>query len=126
MQSITDLDSLTGQEVRQAFALHDLQFGWLQQVIFQVEEAYLVVSVEEDSDEIILSILTELNVEALAGQFSRTQIANQRKRIGWLWRMTNSRGYDDGFQVEFDDREGTNVQLIAEASQIRMTIFQRF
>ena len=40
--------------------------------------------------------------------------------------MTNQRGYEDGFQLEFDDREGTTVQLVAEASQLKLYIFQRY
>ncbi|MFD3003631.1 DUF6334 family protein [Pontibacter toksunensis] len=126
MESIVDLDDLTGKEVLNAYALHDLEMGWLQQVVFQVEKEYLVIAVDVDSDEVILSILPKLNFAALEQQFSRTQISNQRKKINWLWRMTNQRGYEDGFQVEFDDREGTTVQLVAEASQLKLYIFQRY
>lgn len=126
MESIVDLDALTGKEVTQAYALHHLEMGWLQQVVFQVEEEYLVVAVDADTDEVILSILQKLDFAALEQQFSRTQISNQRKKISWMWRMTNQRGYEDGFQLEFDDREGTTVQLIAEASQLKLYIFQRY
>lgn len=126
MESTIDLDALTGKEVTQAFALHDLEFGWLQQVVFQVEGLYLVVAVDDDNDEIILSVLPQLDFAALERHFSRTQISNQRKPISSIWRMTNQRGYEDGFQLEFDDMEGTNVQLLAEASQLKLTIFQRY
>ena len=126
MESITDLDALTGKEVTHAYALHDLEIGRLQQVVFQVEDGYLVVAVDTDDDEIILSVLPELNYAALEQQYSRSQISNQRKKISAIWRMTNHRGYEDGFQLEFNDREGTTVQLIAEASQLKLYIFQRY
>lgn len=126
MESTADLDNLTGKEVTHAYALHDLEMGWLQQVVFQVEGSYLVIAVDTDDDEIILSLLPELDYSVLEQQFSRTQISNQRKKISWMWRMTNQRGYEDGFQLEFDDREGTTVQLIAEASQLKLYIFQRY
>ena len=125
MESIVDLDALAGKEVTNAFALHDLELGWLRQVVFLVEDAYLVVAVDADTDEMLLSLLPELDFTTLEQQFSRTQISNQRKRISWLWRMTNQRGYEDGFQVEFDDAEGTNVQLVAEGSQLYITIFRK-
>ena len=125
MESIVDLDALAGKEVTRAFALHDLELGWLRQVVFLVEDAYLVVAVDADTDEMLLSLLPELDFTTLEQQFSRTQISNQRKRISWLWRMTNQRGYEDGFQVEFDDAEGTNVQLVAEGSQLYITIFRK-
>ncbi|MCC9138123.1 DUF6334 family protein, partial [Pontibacter silvestris] len=99
MESIVDLDTLTGKEVLEAFTLHDLEQGWLQQVVFQMEEVYLIVAVDKDSDEVVLSVLPELNFPALEQQFSRTQIANQRKKISWIWRMTNQYGYEDGFQL---------------------------
>lgn len=126
MENPTDLDSLTGKDVTQAFALHELAFGWLQQVVFRVEEVWLVVAVNEQTDEIILSILPELDFGALERQYSLTRIANQRKKISWLWRMTNQHGYEDGFQLAFDDAEGTNVQLLAEASQLQLIIFRRY
>lgn len=126
MESTVDLDVLTGKEVLKAFALHDLELGWLQQVVFQLEDMYLVVAVDADDDEIILSLLPEPDFTALEQQFSRTRIANQRKKISWMWRMTNQRGYEDGFQLEFDDREGTTVQLVAEAAQLKLYIFQRY
>ncbi|SFG43627.1 hypothetical protein SAMN05421739_102517 [Pontibacter chinhatensis] len=121
-----DFDALPGKVVLEAFALHELEFGWLQQVVFRLEDGWLAVGVKEDTDEIILSILPELDVRAMEQQYSFTQIANQRKTIGWLWRMTNQYGYEDGFQLAFDDEEGTNVQLLAEASQLKLTIFQRY
>ncbi|RDV17066.1 hypothetical protein DXT99_00680 [Pontibacter diazotrophicus] len=126
MENTVDLDALTGKEVTHAYALHDLETGWLQQVVFQVEDMYLFVAVDTDDDEIILSLLPELNFTALEQQFSRTQISNQRKKISWMWRMTNQRGYEDGFQLEFDDMEGTTVQLVAEAAQLKLYIFQRY
>ena len=121
-----DFDELAGKVVLEAFALHELEFGWLQQVVFRLEEVWLAVGVNEDTDEIILSILPELDIQAMEQQFSFTQIANQHKTIGWLWRLTNQYGYEDGFQLGFDDEEGTNVQLLAEASQLKLTIFQRY
>ena len=126
MDDTVDLEALSGKNVTHAFALHDLELGWLRQVVFQVEDVYLVVAVDADSDQIILSVTPELDFGALEKLFSKTQIANQRKQISYLWRMTNQNGYEDGFQLEFDDREGTNVQLLAEASQLRLTIFQRY
>ncbi|WP_162053760.1 DUF6334 family protein [Pontibacter pamirensis] len=126
MESTVDLDDLTGKEVTHAYALHDLEKGWLQQVVFQVEDKYLTITVDADDDEIILSLLPELNFTALEQQFSRTQISNQRKKISWMWRMTNQRGYEDGFQLEFDDMEGTTIQLIAEALQLKLYIFRRY
>ncbi|WP_161890234.1 DUF6334 family protein [Pontibacter russatus] len=125
MESTVDLEALAGKEVTLAFALHDLEFGWLRQVVFLVEDVYLVITVDADTDEVLLSLLPELDFTALEQQFSRTQISNQRKRISWLWRMTNQRGYEDGFQVEFDDAEGTNVQLVAEESRLYITMFRR-
>ncbi|WP_439880237.1 DUF6334 family protein [Pontibacter sp. MBLB2868] len=125
MNTIFDLDSLPGKHVLQAYALHDLEFGWLQQVIFQVEDVYLVIAVEGDTDEVSVSILSEIDPETLEQQFSKTSISNQRKKIVWLWRMVNQNGYEDGFQMEFDDRERTNIQLIAEASRLKLLIFQR-
>lgn len=121
-----DFDELPGRVVLEAFALHELEFGWLQQVVFRLKEGWLAVGVKEDTDEIILSILPELDIPVMEQQYSFTQIANQRKTIGWLWRMTNQYGYEDGFQLAFDDEEGTNVQLLAEASQLKLTIFQRY
>ncbi|MCX2739634.1 DUF6334 family protein [Pontibacter anaerobius] len=126
MEELPNLEALAGTDVTQAFALHELAFGWLQQVVFRVGEVWLVVAVNEQTDEIILSVLPELDFGMLERQFSLTQISNQRKKISWLWRMTNQHGYEDGFQLEFDDAEGTNVQLLAEASQLRLTIFQRY
>ncbi|WP_169728060.1 DUF6334 family protein [Pontibacter actiniarum] len=123
---MTELDGLTGKEVTQAFTLHDLEQGWLQQVVFQVEDTYLVVKVDADTDEVILDLLAAMDLQALDKQFSRTQLSNQRKRISYLWRMTNQRGYEDGFQLEFDDMEGTSVQVLAEASRLYLTIFQRY
>ncbi|OKL41943.1 DUF6334 family protein [Pontibacter flavimaris] len=126
MESLTDLDALSGKEVTQALALHDLTYGWLEQVLFRVEEVWLAVRVNADTDEIILAILPELDTEALERQFSFTQIANQRKTIAWLRRMTNQYGYEDGFQLAFDDAEGTHVQLLAEASQLRLIVFREY
>lgn len=126
MDNALDLDTLTGKTVTQAFALHDLEFGWLLQVLFQVEQVWLQIAVNEDTDEIILAILEDLDLGALEQQYSLTQISNQRKEISQLWRMTNQQGYEDGFQVEFDDMDGTCVQLLAEASQLRLAIFQRY
>lgn len=126
MDNALDLDTLTGKTVSQAFALHDLEFGWLLQVLFQVEQVWLQIAVNEDTDEIILATLKDLNLGALEQQYSLTQISNQRKEISQLWRMTNQQGYEDGFQVEFDDMDGTCVQLLAEASQLRLAIFQRY
>ncbi|WP_276499093.1 DUF6334 family protein [Pontibacter litorisediminis] len=126
MESPIDLDNLTGKEVTQALALHELTYGWLQQVVFRVEEVWLVISVNEDTDEVVLSVLPELDFAALEQQYSFTQVSNQRKKIAWLWRMTNQFGYEDGFQLAFDDVEGTNVQLLAEASQLQLHIFQRY
>ncbi|WP_299756689.1 DUF6334 family protein [uncultured Pontibacter sp.] len=126
MDNALDLDTLTGKTVTQAFALHDLEFGWLLQVLFQVEQVWLQIAVNEDTDEIILSVVPELDFGALEQQYSLTQISNQRKEISQLWRMTNQQGYEDGFQVEFDDMDGTCVQLLAEASQLRLAIFQRY
>ena len=126
MESTVDLDDLTGKEVLNAFALNDLQFGWLQQVVFWVGDSYLIVAVDADNDEITLAMQPDLDSDALEQQFSRTQISNQRKKINWMWRMTNQRGYEDGFQLEFDDVEGTTVQLVAEASQLKLYIFQRY
>lgn len=125
MESTVELDLLTGKEVWNAYALHDLEMGWLQKVVFRVENMYLVVAVDAD-DEILLSMLPEPDLAALEQQFSSTQISNQRKKINWMWRMTNQRGYEDGFQLEFDDVEGTTVQLVAEASQLKLYIFQRY
>ncbi|TPE43708.1 DUF6334 family protein [Pontibacter mangrovi] len=122
----TDLEALAGKDVTQALALHDLAYGWLQQVLFRVEDVWLAVRVNEDTDEIILTILPELDVAVLERQFSFSQISNQRKKLNWLWRMTNQHGYEDGFQLAFDDAEGTNVQLLAEASQLQLHIFQRY
>ncbi|GAB3530483.1 hypothetical protein GCM10027443_11150 [Pontibacter brevis] len=126
MESTVDLDALIGKEVLNAFALNDLQLGWLQQVVFRLEDAYLIVAVDEDTDEVTICMQPELDFEELEQQFSRTQISNQRKKINWMWRMTNQRGYEDGFQLEFDDMEGTTVQLVAEASQLKLYIFQRY
>ncbi|MCJ8165769.1 DUF6334 family protein [Pontibacter sp. E15-1] len=125
MDNTVDLDALTGKEVLQAFALHDLELGWLQQVVFQMEDRFLTVAVNTETDELILSLLPELDFAALGQRFSTTRIANQRKRLSYIWRMTNQRGYEDGFQLEFDDVEGTTVQLLAEASQLKLYIFQR-
>lgn len=121
-----DLDELAGKEVSNAIALHDLKNGSLQQVVFQVEGQYLVFSVEADSDEITCSVVPELDFHALGQQFSNTRISNQRKRISYIWRMTNHRGYEDAVQLEFDDVERTNVQLLAEGSQLILTIFRRY
>ncbi|PRY13656.1 hypothetical protein CLV24_10526 [Pontibacter ummariensis] len=126
MESIIDLEALTGKEVRQAFALYDLDHGWLEQVVFQVEDVFLAVAVDMDYDEVTVSVLPELDLRALEQQFSRRQISNQRKRISYIWRMMNQRGYEDAFQLEFDDLEGTNVQLLAENAQLRLSIFQRY
>lgn len=82
MKSMTELDGLTGKEVTQAFTLHDLEQGWLQQVVFQVEDTYLVVKVDADTDEVILDLLAAMDLQALDKQFSRTQLSNQRKQIG--------------------------------------------
>ena len=125
MESTVDLDDLTGREVTQAFALHDLELGWLRQVVFRVEGIYLVIAVDAASDELAISVLPALDFTALDQRFSRTPISNQRKRISYIWRMTNQRGYEDGFQLEFDDVEGTNVQLIAESSQLKLFIFRK-
>lgn len=125
MENTPDLDALTGKEVRHAYALHSLEHGWLEQVVFQVEELYLVVAVDADTDEVIVSILPALDFAALDQRFSRTRIANQRKKISSTWRMTNHRGYEDGFQLEFDDVGQTNVQLIAEASSLALTVFNK-
>lgn len=125
MESTIDLEALAGKEVVNAFALHDLEQGWLQQVVFRVEDIYLVVAVDADYDEVVISVLPELDFMVLDQHYSRTQISNQRKKINWIWRMTNQRGYEDGFQIEFDDVEGTNVQLIAESSQLKIFIFQK-
>jgi len=125
MENIMDLDTLTGREVTRAFALHDLERGWLQQVVFQVEDIYLAVAVDADTDELKLTVQPAFDFMEAAQQFSRTQISNQRKKISYIWRMTNQSGYEDGFQLEFDDREGTNVQLLAEAAQLKLFIFQR-
>lgn len=126
MGSTVDLDTLTGKEVLEAFALRNYEHGCLQQVVFQVEELYLVIAVNSDSDEITLSILPEFDFTAQEQQFSKTTIANQRKTISWIWRMTNQYGYEDGFQLEFDDVEGTSVQLLSEAAQLKLYIFQRY
>ena len=125
MNSITDFDTLAGKTVTRAYALHDLELGWLQQIIFQVEEVFLVAAVNADTDEVVLSILPEVDFKMLEQQYSITPISNQRKKINWIWRMTNHLGYDDGFQLEFGDEEQTNVQLIAEASCLKLYIFQR-
>lgn len=125
MEDITDFDILTGKEVTHAYALHDLENGWLQQVLFQLEDMFLLVSLDTDSDEVVLSLLQEIDFELLDRQFSRTQIANRRKKILYIWRMTNQRGYEDGFQLEFDDVEQTHVQLIAEGSSLVLTIFNK-
>ncbi|AKD02202.1 DUF6334 domain-containing protein [Pontibacter korlensis] len=126
MDNTADFELLVGKEVTQAFALHDLEYGWLQRVIFQVDGMQLLVSVNPDTDEIAAFILPEIDFLALEQQFSFTQISNQRKRISRIWRMTNQLGYEDGLQLEFDDMEGTNVQLLAEASQLKFTIFRRY
>lgn len=125
MESTVDLDALPGKEVVHAFALHDLEQGWLQQVVFRVENIYLVVAVDADYDEVMISVLPELDFRALDQRYSKTQISNQRKKINRIWRMTNQRGYEDGFQLEFDDREGTNVQLIAAGARLDITIFHK-
>ena len=125
MKSTAELDALAGKEVIEAFALHDLELGWLQQVVFQVEDIYLVVAVDAATDEVLLSLLSELDFTAPEQRFSRTQISNQRKRINWLWRMTNQQGYEDCFQLEFDDRERTNVQVLAEGARLYITVFRR-
>ncbi|WP_266202882.1 DUF6334 family protein [Pontibacter kalidii] len=126
MEIFDKLDSFTGKAVTQALALHELEFGWLQQVAFQIEGVWLVVGVNEETDEVMLSILPEPDFRALEQQFSFTQISNQQKQIAWTWRMTNQHGYEDGFQLAFDDVEGTHVQLLAEASQLRLTIFRKY
>ncbi|GAA4442125.1 hypothetical protein GCM10023188_41450 [Pontibacter saemangeumensis] len=126
MESFVDLDTLTGKQVINAFALHDLQQGGLRQVVFRLEDLYLVVAVEAASDELVISVQPELDVAALELRFSRTPISNQRKHISYIWRMTNQRGYEDGFQLEFDDVEGTNVQLIAESAQLKLFIFRKY
>jgi hypothetical protein len=120
-----DLDELVGKEVSHAIALNDLKTGWLQQVVFQVEGQFVIFSVEADYDEIICSIAPELDLNTLGQQFSSTRISNQRKRISYIWRMTNHQGYEDAVQLEFDDVERTNVQLLAEGSQLLFTIFRR-
>ncbi|GAB3821627.1 DUF6334 family protein [Pontibacter rugosus] len=125
MENASDLDELTGKEVTNAFALHSLEHAWLEQVIFQVEEKYLVIAVDADYDEVIVSVLPALDFRLIDQQFSRTQISNQRKKISAIWRMTNQRGYEDGFQLEFDDVAQTNVQLLAEASSLVLTIFNK-
>ncbi|GHA75486.1 DUF6334 family protein [Pontibacter akesuensis] len=125
MEDITDFDILTGQEVTHAYALHDLENGLLQQVLFQLEDMFLLVSLDVNSDEVVLSMLPQIDFTILDRQFSRTQIANRRKRILYIWRMTNQRGYDDGFQMEFDDVEQTHVQLIAEGNSLALTIFNK-
>lgn len=121
-----DIDALAGKVVTSAIALNDLKTGWLQQVVFRVADMYLVVSVDANTDEILLSILPDLDVSAVERQFSSTRISNQQKTISYIWRMTNQNGYADGLQLEFDDVERTNVQLLAEGSQLLLTVFRRY
>ena len=121
-----DIDTLAGKVVTSAIALNDLNTGWLQQVVFRVEDIYLVVSVDANTDEVLLSMLPDFDSRALERQFSSTRISNQRKRISYIWRMTNQAGYADGLQLEFDDVERTNVQLLAEGSQLLLTVFRRY
>ena len=126
MEGIIDLEALAGKEVVNAFALHDLERGWLQQVVFRVEGIYLVVAVDADHDEAVLSLLPALDFTVLDQRYSRTVLSNQRKKINWIWRMTNQRGYEDGFQIEFDDRERTCVQIVAEGSRLEISVFRKF
>lgn len=126
MHDISDLDNLLGKTVSQAVTLHHPDLPMPSWVALLVDSLWLVVGVDADTDEVLLSLLPESNFRQLAQGHSLSQISNQHKSIASLWRMTNSRGYDDGFQVEFDDLPGTTLQLTAEAAQLRLTIFQRF
>ncbi|MHA6247010.1 DUF6334 family protein [Pontibacter sp. CAU 1760] len=126
MKHTTELDELTGKMIHQAFALHHRETGALQMVVFQVEHLYLTVAVDAATDEIVLNLLPALDLGELAQRYSSTPISNQRKKISATWRMTNSWGYEDGFQIELDDVESTNVQLLAEGAQLRLSIFKRF
>ena len=122
-----DLDELTGKEVAKAYALLDPETNWIAHTVFQVEDQFLVLSLEPDEDEVTVAVLA---ADALAAtiaheHFTQKPIANQKKSIAYIWRLINQRGYQDGVQIEFDDFHRLNVQVMAEGSRLLLTVFNR-
>ncbi|TXK52085.1 hypothetical protein FVR03_02140 [Pontibacter qinzhouensis] len=127
MASEADLDELTGKEVTKAYALLDPETNWIVHTVFQVEELYLVITIEPDLDEVIIDVLTAATLATTINHDKLLQkpIANQKKSIAYIWRLTNQRGYQDGVQIEFDDFHRLNVQVMAEGSRLLLTVFNR-
>ncbi len=117
-----DIDELAGKDVTNAYALTDTKAGGIAQIVFQLNDVFLIVGADKETDELRVSVETAPPTEEGC---ERKQLSNQRKQIAWIWRMTNQYGYEDGLQVEFDDLERTNVQIVAEAARLDVTVFRR-
>lgn len=103
----------------------DPDTGWLMQVVFQLDKWHLVVGINPEADELKTAVLTSPHLEQADRSLRKERIANQRKKILNIWRLTNSSGYEEGLQIELEGVARTNIQLLAEAGRIDLTVFNR-
>ncbi|MFT2009047.1 DUF6334 family protein [Pontibacter sp. 13R65] len=127
MATEADLDELTGKEVTKAYALLDPETNWIVNTVFQVEDSFLVLTIDPEQDEILIAVHTAATLATAVphDQLLQKPIANQKKSIAYIWRLINQRGYQDGVQIEFDDFHRLNVQIMAEGSRLLLTVFNR-
>jgi hypothetical protein len=103
------------------------------QFFLQFENLILKITVNEDTDEVILSSLIALSEKVLFDEkkaaFLNLASSLQNMHLQWAWQLINNQGYSDGIQLEFVDRSGQRenicIQLMAMASFLHLSILER-
>jgi hypothetical protein len=119
---------LIGNNLKDIFLVKDIYpdgTSFIEQAILQLDNNYLVINVNPDTDEIVTSVLDKNPVNTNAANVlfvSRHPDNFMHDALGhkltWCWIMTNNQGYSDGIQFQFNDPKNRTIQFVALASRL--------
>jgi len=118
---------LTGNNLKDIFLVKDSStegHSFAEQAILQLENKYLVVNVNPDTDEIETTVqdhnpidTSNPNVFVVSRNSKNWLFDTLGLKLIWYWTMTNNQGYSDGIQFQFGTNVGKTIQLVAIASR---------
>lgn len=109
--------------------------GELVGVEFEFAEGVVLVQIELDTDEVLVSFLDELTVRCALNvsevdEVMRVDVSDRpvyQRLIGsdscWRWSLVNQQGYQDAVQIEFrvqDATDAVSLQYLAIAGLLRV------
>ena len=123
-----NVDEILAQEIKaiQVLIWNDHQHpSTIELILFDFGNQKLIIQADKDYDTLILEILKDYKIEetekehqiidsSMIHQYGFSDVLG--KKIIWLWTLTNNLGYQDGIQIELENR--VSIQFIVEASSI--------